>query len=61
MSTTNETCRACEGPVYREELQAGDDLALCTVHWNRWLARFLGADDAPGVRAHLIQDSAAPR
>lgn len=52
--TTNETCRGCEGPVLIADLKPGDDLALCTRHWNWWLARFLDADDAPPVRAHLI-------
>lgn len=52
-----ETCRACAGPVVRDDLREGDDLALCARHWNWWLARFLGADDAPPVRAHLIEET----
>lgn len=50
------SCRGCAGPVRLPGLTEADDLPLCTAHWNQWLIRFLGADDAPPCRAHLIRE-----
>lgn len=53
MSTMNgnpdiEECELCSGAVTREtKLDEDRDLALCNAHWNRWLVRYLGTDDAP--------------
>jgi hypothetical protein len=54
-----EACRACQGPMTTADLKPGDDLPLCTRHWNWWLAQFVGTDDLPPCAAHLIREESA--
>jgi|GEM_PF-4316501 len=54
---SDEQCAGCKGPIVLAELTAEDNLALCVRHWSGWIARFLNSDDAPGCRAHLIQET----
>lgn len=50
----SETCELCSGAVTQETVLDYDrNLALCNAHWNRWIARYLGVDDAP-CSAHRI-------
>jgi hypothetical protein len=57
----NETCWVCERfarnrPVFASDLAEVRDLALCTLHWNWWVIRYLGSADEPPCAAHLIAE-----
>jgi hypothetical protein len=52
-----ETCFLCQDP--RPETWPDDpktSIPLCQRHWNRWIVRFLGADDVP-CAAHLMESA----
>lgn len=57
--TAVETCFACDGgpTLTRADVTKGDDIALCTWHWNWWLTRYLAPSALePPCDAHLILD-----
>lgn len=53
-----EGCWACTNPrgvpIPLTEFPDGDDIGLCTRHWNVWVTRWLGTDDNPPCSAHLL-------
>lgn len=48
----SESCCLCQ-PVPPKVFVKSDNIALCTRHWNWWLARFIDAEDEPPCAAHL--------
>ena len=56
-----EKCDPCAVPgmTFDEARELGRSVAMCTSHWNRWVARWVNSDDEPGVSAHLIWEQAA--
>ncbi len=53
--TTDEVCDLCRGGAdLLRSVQKTDNLALCTGHWNNWLAFLSPLNPEPPCAAHLM-------